>query len=461
MNAILALGARAVTMAISLVFGIMTTRMILGEAGVEYYALYSLLVTFPSLLAFTDLGSGAVIVNSVATSDDLRTDLKLRYQLTSVGRILVIFATATMAANTILLVSGGWAAALGDAGELPRAALAAFVCVSVFCLGVPVGIWVRILLGLRKNHFVILLQGLISPLTFAGVWALLSVDEGRQPAFLALASFGASLIVSVLGLSLTARRTSPLISASARMLPRPRRHPGVRVMDVGWPMLAQLVTYPIAVSAQRYVLAHSGTHADVAEYAVAGQVFFAFNGLVIAAGVALWPHYARKRHLGALSRGPFLLSLAFASGIALATAMTALVAPWLFGFITDGALQVAPQTVFWFGAMIMMTAAVYPLGMFIMDKPGIRFQVIPTLCMAATSFTLALVLTPSLGVVGPLIGATVALFACQFVPFIIYIRRHRDRLYGQAPESVTPTEAARDETGIPQSDESDDQATIR
>lgn len=461
MNAILALGARAVTMAVSLVFGIMTTRMILGEAGVEYYALYSLLVTFPSLLAFTDLGSGAVIVNSVATSDDLRTDLKLRYQLTSVGRILVLFATVTMILNTVLLATGGWVAVLGDAGELPRAALAAFTCVSVFCVGVPVGIWVRILLGLRKNHLVILLQGLISPLTFAGVWALLSLDEASQSAFLALASFGASLIVSILGLSLTAHRTSPLISASARMLPHPRAHPGVRVMDVGWPMLAQLVTYPIAVSAQRYVLAHSGTHADVAEYAVAGQVFFAFNGLVIAAGVALWPHYARKRHMGALSRGPFVLSLAFASGIAFATAVTALIGPWLFGFITDGALHVAPQTVFWFGAMIMMTAAVYPLGMFIMDKPGIRFQVLPTLSMAATSFVLALVLTPSLGVIGPLIGATTALLVCQFVPFIIYIRRHRDRLYGRAADGVTPPEAAQDETPMPPSDESDDQATIR
>jgi len=174
MGSLLAVGARALTMVIALVCGVLTTRMIIGDAGVGSFALYTLLTTIPSLLTFTDLGSGAVLVNAVATSDDVRTDEKLRYQLTSVGRVLLLFAASAMAINTVLLATGAWELIFGDAGQQPGASLAAFFCVTIFCLGIPLGIWARIMLGQRKNHIVILLQGLISPLTLAGVWLLLT-----------------------------------------------------------------------------------------------------------------------------------------------------------------------------------------------------------------------------------------------------------------------------------------------
>ena len=38
-------------------------------------------------------------------------------------------------------------------------------------------------------------------------------------------------------------------------------------------------------------------------------------------------------------------------------------APWLFEFITQGELDVRTPTILAFGTMIMLTAAVYPLGM--------------------------------------------------------------------------------------------------
>lgn len=428
MNPLLALGAKAVTMAISLVTGILTTRLILGEAGVEHYALYSLLTVLPSLLAFTDLGAGAVIVHGVATSDDVRRDDALVAQLTSVGRILVGFSGVLLLLNTAMLLSGGWVLALGAAGTLPGAPLAAFVCVSIFCLGVPVGIWVRIMLGLGRNHFVILLQGLISPLTLLGVLLLTGLPDGGADSFLAVASYGASLVVSALGLLLCWRSTAPLIPRAAKRVPRPRLHPGVRVMDVGWPMLAQLVSYPIAVSTQRYVLAQSGDAAQVAEYGVVAQVFLALNGLVLAAGLALWPMYARKRHRGELRSGPEPMAWLFAGAVAAATAIVWLVEDPLFAFITDGEVDVAGTTVLAFGAMVTAVAAVYPLGMFIMDKPGIRFQVVPTLLMAGGSLALSIVLAPVLGSAGPPLGNAVALLVCQIVPFAVYIARNRERL---------------------------------
>ncbi|MGM1029617.1 MAG: lipopolysaccharide biosynthesis protein [Actinomycetota bacterium] len=428
MNSLLAVGARAITMVISLVCGLITTRLILGEAGVEHFALYSLLIVLPSLLTFSDFGAGAVIVQGVATSDEPRKDERLTAQLTSVGRILVTFAIVLMLVNTVLLATGWWRLVLGDAGGLPNAALAAFVCVTVYCLGVPVSIWVRIMLGLQRNHIVILLQGLISPLTLLGVFLLTRLPEDEAHGYLAIASYGASFIVSVLGLSLTWRSTAPLIPRAAAAVPHPRRHPGVTVMDVGWPMLAQLISYPIAVGAQRYVLAQSSGADQVAEYGVVAQVFLALNSLVIAAGVALWPMYSRKRHLGELRRGPAGMAWLFASSVIVATVLVWLLKDPLFGFITDGEVEVSGMTVLAFGAMVTCIAGVYPLGMFIMDKPGIRFQVVPTLAMALLSLLLSLVLAPVLGAAGPPLGCAIALLLCQIVPFPIYIAKHRERL---------------------------------
>lgn len=429
-------------MVISLVCGVITTRMILGETDIQHYALYSLLITIPSLLTFTDLGSGAVLVNAVATSDDIRTDRRLRLQITSVGRVLLMFATGLMLINTVLLVTGGWRALFGDAGAIPGAALAAFICVTLFGLSITLGVWFRILLGQRRNHIVILVQGMISPVTLGGVWLMLTFGGRDFDSYLAIASYGASLFSAIVGFALVTRSTAPLIPDALRMLLRFRSVRGVRVMDVGWPMLAQMVTYPIAVGSQRYVLAQFGTPTDVAEYGVAGQVFFALNGLVMAAGVALWPQFARLRHKGELRRGPFLLSLIFAGAIAAATFLVWWVSPWLFGFITQGELEVRTLTIFAFGCMIMLTAAVYPLGMFIMDKPGIRFQVVPTLAMATVSIILSLVLTPILGIVGPLIGVSFALIVCQIIPYSIYIHRHRERLLGagEEPRAEAPSE---------------------
>ena len=437
MSSLLSLGARAATMVVAFVCGVLTGRLITGEAGVEYYALWGALTALPSLLSFTDLGAGAVIVNTAATSADVRTDRKLLDQVTSVERILVCSAGVGLLLDAVLFLTGAWPMLLGAVADLPGLNAAAFVCFAMFCLQIPLGIWVRLQLGMHRNHIVILLQGLVSPLTLLGVWLMLQLPDPRPHTFLAVTSFGSGLLVAIGGFLLTARMTRPLLGTALRRVPRRRAHPGVRVMDVGWPMLAQLVSSPIAIASQRYVLLIAGTKLMVAEYNAAAQVFLALGGLVSAAGVALWPQFARRRAQGTLTSGPWALSGIFAAGVALATGCVLLVGPWLFGFISHGTFEVHTDTILLFGAMILCQAVLYPLGMFLMDRESIRFQVVPTLLMAALSLGLSIVLAPSLGVTGPIIAYIVAVTLCQIVPFALYIRANRDRLLS-APADPGP-----------------------
>ncbi len=303
MSVLLSLGARAASMAVALVCGVLTARLVLGGAGVEYYALYTLIASLPGLIAFSDLGSGAVVVNSIAVSADPHQDPQVRVQITTVGRIMLGFAVVAMAVNATLYFTGLWRVILGDAGSIPHADLAAFVSITVFCIGIPLGIWQRVLLGLHKNHWIILIQAGQAPLNLLLVWLIVSFGGAVGYAFIGMSTMIAGLVIACTGFWVAARRTSPLLGGAILDVPR-RRVRGTRVMNVGWPMLVQLVSAPLSISLQRYILAQSGTTHDVAEYGAAAQVFFAINGVVAAGGLALWPLFTRDGHEETLPGAP-------------------------------------------------------------------------------------------------------------------------------------------------------------
>ena len=428
MTAMWAVLAKGGTLVVALVCGVVTTRLITSQAGTGAFAVYTLLTALPALLIFLDLGSGAAVVNRVATSSDPRHDDELLRTVTTVWRIILGFAVVTLVVDVVLLVTGAWTAILGEAGRLPNSSLAAATCLATFCLSIALAIWQRLLLGLQRNHVIVLVQGIQSPINLLLVWLLL--HDQRLAAFLAMGAFVAGLVVGLVGFRIAHRLTAPLLpNARARLL-RLRRYPNARVMDVGWPMMAQVLASPLAITLQRYLLAHEGTEQQVAEYGVLGQVFFAVLGMVSAAGLALWPAYTRARHEGRLRRGPYLLAGAFGGGVLVATAVIWSVEDWLFAFITHGTIAVASVDVLLFGVMVAVQAALYPLGMFIMDREGLRFQVVPVALMVVSTITLTLVLTPSLGVGGPLVASAASALVFQIVPFCGYIHRHRRRLLG-------------------------------
>jgi O-antigen/teichoic acid export membrane protein len=203
-------------------------------------------------------------------------------------------------------------------------------------------------------------------------------------------------------------------------------------MDVGWPMFAQLLAAPLSLTLPRYILAQSATHEALAQYAIAGQVFFALQALIGAAGVTLWPAFTKARAAGAVARGPVFFSLIFGGGAAAASLIVLLIGPWFFAIVSNGEVVVTTPIVLAFGLMITVQAILYPLGMFIMDRPGIRFQVVPALLMAASTVVLTIIFAPALGVIGPLLANAISVAVFQLLPFAVYIRRNRARLYGRA-----------------------------
>ena len=135
MSALLSTLARVATMVISRVCGILTARLILGDAGIQYYALVSLLIALPSLVSFSDLGAGAVVINSAATPADSGVASGLYNTTVQVGGAIGLAVLSTVATSRSA-ASTTWASPIsrpGGSGTSPVAS-AWFLTRAIVCI---------------------------------------------------------------------------------------------------------------------------------------------------------------------------------------------------------------------------------------------------------------------------------------------------------------------------------------
>ena len=100
-------------MGVSGVFGLVNTSLIIRHFGADAFAQYGLLATFPTLMPFTDLGIGAVILNTVASSTDPAHDSVVRRTITTAVRVLLGSALVISTVGIVILLLGAWPWLLG------------------------------------------------------------------------------------------------------------------------------------------------------------------------------------------------------------------------------------------------------------------------------------------------------------------------------------------------------------
>ena len=427
-----ALLARLTTLATGLVCGLLSSRIIIADAGVDNFALYTLLVSLPALVPFADLGAGAVVVNAFAETRSARADSLLQRRLVTVIRVMGSFAIGATALNIVLLVSGGWSLLLGAAAMDQQAPYVAFVCLLVFSLSMPLGVWTRVLLGMSKNHIVVLIQGAQAPLALVFVFLITRSPSSHAGVWVALGYFGAFGAVAVAGFAAADRSTRGLLVLSVLRSPFPKKVRGAQVMDVGLPMLAQTLTPPISTQLTRFVLAQIVTAAALAQYGLIFQLILPAQSLVAAVGLTLWPYYARARSRGETGANPFVVSALFGAAALVGSGALVALAPTLLNFVSNGMIPVSPALTAVFCLQILSSALLYPLGMFLMDARGIRFQLVPAILMSIGSVLGVLVLAPSIGIVSVPISVAASTTLFQIIPFAIYIavRLRRGHLFG-------------------------------
>ncbi|RFA13013.1 polysaccharide biosynthesis protein [Subtercola boreus] len=416
-----AAAAKVGVMAIAGILGIITSRMIIQNFGVDAYAQYGLLSSFPTLLPFADLGIAAVVINAVAGSAAPRTDDYVRRTIVTAFRILIVSGGIMVTIGAIITLAGWWPLLLGK-GLMPGGGdVAAFLCIAVFGLVIPLTVGQRILVGLKKTTTQVASQAVVAPFMFlvVGAFVVLMVPAGT---YLAVVSYIANALVSVICLIVAARALKPQVGAAIREIPHVRSYRGVSALGLAWPMLVQMVALPIAMQTGRLLLSHLGTVEQLAEYNLASQLFGIVLQTIAAAGLALWPVYAAARSANRVE-SPAVPTLWFLVGGLLMGGVLAALSPMLANFVSGGQIHLGGWLLLAFVVFVGLQAAKYPIGMYMTDKRGLVFQVVPVLVMIPVNIGLSWWLIGIIGAAGPVVGSSAAVLVCQVVPNLWYVSR--------------------------------------
>lgn len=413
--------SKMAVMALSGLLGIVTSKLIIAHFGAAAYGQYGLLTSFPALLPFADLGIAAVVINSVAESDDVRRDARVRDTMTTAFRILIVSGAVIALVGVAISLLGVWPQLLGK-GLIPGAGPAtALSCLLIFGAVLPMTVGQRVLVGLHRTTTQIASQSVVAPfmLLAVGTCVVLALPAGGS---LAVFSYVGNALVSVICLAAVGRVISPQLGRAIRNIPRLNSVQNVPVLGVTWPMLAQMLALPVAMQTDRLLISHLAPSRQLADYNLASQFFGLILQTISAAGIVLWPIYARARAESTV-RSPLRPTLAFAVGGLTAAAALGLLSPVLVAFVSDGRLSLDGWLVWGFVAFCSVQAAKYPLGMYMTDGRGLRFQVIPIVILVPLNLGLSWLLIGWIGAGGSVIGSTVAVLICQVLPNFYYVRR--------------------------------------
>ena len=203
------------------------------------------------------------------------------------------------------------------------------------------------------------------------------------------------------------------------------------MFDVAWPMLILMLGTVIAMQTDRLMLSHFSTRQALAEYNLGAQIFLPVLQVVSAAGFALWPIFARQRaHRDRAS--PIPISLVFGGAAAAGCAVLAAASGLLTSLASGGRVHLSVTTLVAFGLLMVFQSLKYPLGMYLTDAPGLRFQTYILLGTLPLNLGLSYALAGRLGAPGPVIGSTVAI-ALQYFAVLAYTRKRQGRTAEQEP----------------------------
>jgi O-antigen/teichoic acid export membrane protein len=415
---------RMLVLPVSAILGIVNTRLIIDHFGTGAYSQYLLLLGIGSLIPFADLGMSAAVMNAISVSDDPAQDPQVRRVLTTAIRVLVGSAGVILVVAAVISAGGWWPELIGD-GLLPHSGpAAAALCGAMIAISIPAGIGQRIWTGIGRNHVPIALLGLQTPVVLVCLVAIITFHTGGG-SYLPVIPYLVTFILSVGSSLLAGKQIGPAFWGALRDAPRFATRRGGKVLDIAWPTLLQLIALPIAMQTDRLILSHVSDLRNLAEYNLASQMYLPVYQIVSAAGVALWPIYARVRSGVERSQvSPVRMSFAFAAAAAAVCALISLVSPWLAARASGGQIHVGLGLILSFSIFMVFQAMKYPLGMYLTDARGMRYQALMiVLLLLPLNLGLSWFLAIKIGAAGPVIGSAVGVFGAQVVANWVYVRR--------------------------------------
>lgn len=401
--------AKAVVLVLGGAATLMSARSIVDTLGIGGYALVALVSTLPGLLAVTELGVGAAVIDAFSSRDRehmLRT-------ITAGARTLLCAGSAIAVCGVLTAVSGA-ADSLLDSTSGPGVAPCIAAVSVLFGCSLPLSLGGSALGGLGRYHFAVLLQGAGTLLALTVV--LLGAACDAPPAVFASSVLVGQCAAGVASLLLAGRMLRMRL-LSAVLIPL-RRSPGTRIIQLAGPMAVIKVTSAVAYGADRLVLSSVTNSVSVAVYSAGAQLYAPASALVAAAALPLWRMFSRHRRSSPRVPRRQLLQLTayFTAGGLAISFLLVTAGPTVASWMLHGHASVSPGLMAAFSALVLTHAVNYPAAMWLSDPTGLRFQAVRAVVMAIVNLAASVPLAHLVGPTGPVLASAAAHFLCVTLP---------------------------------------------
>jgi O-antigen/teichoic acid export membrane protein len=416
--------ARIVGIPVTALLGLLNTGLVIAHTGSVLYGTVSTIATLGALLPFADLGVGAAVTTAVAIGT---TDAQHRSTVRATIRTAFLVLCAVMAAGVTL----SWCAALFGWWDLALSRsftgeerMVISISLSLFFVCLPFGLGTRILTGLGKNHIAVLLG--LSNSGFALLFTLGLIGLRANPLAFAISTFFGTLccnaIVAVVAAHLLRQSGYRLRRADGDRTVQPFRN--VRLLSgSGW-MFIVMIGLPIGLETGRIVLSHTSSAEELSRFALSAQLYALAWSVITTAGGALWTVFAKQRRQASESLRLWMQMVAVFGGLGLAGGcLLIVVGPWLGEFISGGQVEVVPEQMALFAALLLVQCVHLPAGVLLTLPSELRWQAACVVVMAVLSVTISVLAAPIYGGLAVTAGATIGILLAQFLPDLVMVRR--------------------------------------
>lgn len=401
--------AKAVVLVLGGAATLVSARSTVDTLGIAGYALVALVSTLPSLLAVTELGVGAAVIDAFSSRDREHMARTI-----AAGARTLLCAGAVISVCGVLTAISGVADSMLDSASGPGVAPCIAVVAVLFGCSLPLSLGGSALAGLGRYHFALLLQGVGTLLALAVV--LLGAACDAPPAVFASSVLVGQCVAGVASLLLAGRILRMRLLRAVLFPFRPS--PGIRIVQLAAPMAVIKVTSAVAYGADRLVLSNVIDSVAVALYSAAAQLYAPASALVAAAALPLWRIFGQHRRSSMRTPRRQLLQLTayFTAGGLVIGVLLIVVGPTVASWMLHGRATVGTGLMAAFAALVLAHAVNYPVAMWLSDAAGLRFQAVLAVVMAVVNVAASVPLAYLVGPAGPVLASAAAHFLFVTLP---------------------------------------------
>ena len=420
--------ASAAARAISIITTLATVPLTLHYLGPERYGMWMALSAFSVLLSFADFGIGNSVLTAVSHSAGRRDPDELKRQISSAYAAMGGIATILLALLAAAYPFVAWDRLFNVAGAraTAEAGPAAAMFLAILALTTPLGLVLRVQLGLQQGFRASLWQGAAS--LAALVALVLAIRLQASLPWLVLALAGAPVLVSLINtLDFFGRRHPELRPRFDRFdFAMVRRLSGEGALFLVLQICAALLFQTNALIVAQVLGAEA-----VAAYAVPERMFAVVATVLALVFTPLWPAYGDAAARGDYRWARRTLHRSLVLGVGGAAALSGLLVaagPQLIVWWVGEGLVVPFAMLAGMGLWRVIEGAGNAGAMFLNGVNRLKIQVLAALACLIVSIPLRLWWTQAFGLPG-IIWATVASYALVALPVMaVAVRRELARM---------------------------------